>query len=57
LGIGKPMFTHGFSIPAAGIIRDKPILEHTEKDWRDTIDVNVGQLHELAAFCTDNFND
>jgi NAD(P)-dependent dehydrogenase (short-subunit alcohol dehydrogenase family) len=28
-------------IPAAGIIRDKPLLEYTEKDWRDTIDVDV----------------
>jgi hypothetical protein len=29
------------SIAAAGIIRDSPFLEHTEKDFRDTMDVNV----------------
>jgi hypothetical protein len=29
------------SIAAAGIIRDSPFLEHTERDFRDTMDVNV----------------
>jgi hypothetical protein len=29
------------SIAAAGIIRDSPFLEHTEKDFRDTMDVNA----------------
>jgi hypothetical protein len=29
------------SVPAAGIIRDRPFLEHTEQDFRASIDVNV----------------
>lgn len=38
-------------IPAAGIIRDKPLLEHTEKDWRDTIDVNVNGVFFTIQHC------
>ncbi|KIW88707.1 uncharacterized protein Z519_10753 [Cladophialophora bantiana CBS 173.52] len=39
-------------IPAAGIIRDKPFLEHTEKDFRDTMDVNVNGVFYTVQHCT-----
>ncbi|EXJ70192.1 uncharacterized protein A1O5_06260 [Cladophialophora psammophila CBS 110553] len=39
-------------IPAAGIIRDKPFLEHTEKDFRDTMDVNVNGVFFTVQHCT-----
>ncbi|KAK7187553.1 short-chain dehydrogenase reductase sdr [Paraphaeosphaeria sporulosa] len=38
-------------IPAAGIIRDRPFLEHTEKDWRDTIDVNLTGVFFTLQHC------
>ncbi|OAP57498.1 hypothetical protein AYL99_08236 [Fonsecaea erecta] len=39
-------------IPAAGIIRDRPFLEHTEKDFRDTMDVNVNGVFYTVQHCT-----
>ncbi|KAF2023183.1 NAD(P)-binding protein [Setomelanomma holmii] len=39
------------SIAAAGIIRDKPFLQHTEKDWRDTIDVNLNGVFFTIQHC------
>ncbi|KAF2114190.1 hypothetical protein BDV96DRAFT_647668 [Lophiotrema nucula] len=38
-------------VPAAGIIRDRPFLEHTEKDWRDTIDVNLNGVFFTIQHC------
>jgi hypothetical protein len=37
----KPHILINGSVAAAGIIRDSPFLEHTEKDFRDTMDVNA----------------
>ncbi|KIY01419.1 uncharacterized protein Z520_02971 [Fonsecaea multimorphosa CBS 102226] len=39
-------------IPAAGIIRDRPFLEHTEKDFKDTMDVNVNGVFYTVQHCT-----
>ncbi|OAL40090.1 hypothetical protein AYO20_00508 [Fonsecaea nubica] len=38
-------------IAAAGIIRDKPFLEHTEKDFKDTMDVNVNGVFFTVQHC------
>ena len=39
------------SIPAAGIIRDKPFMEHTPEDLRDTIDINLNGVFTTVQLC------
>jgi hypothetical protein len=39
------------SIPAAGIVRDKPFMEHTVSDFKDTIDINVSSSR-LVVYST-----
>jgi len=39
------------SVPAAGIIRDRPSLEHTDAGFRDSIDVNVDTADVKTSPC------
>jgi hypothetical protein len=45
------------SVPAAGIIRDRPFLEHTEADFKDSIDVNVNYLKPLTGCPSTDLNN
>ncbi|KAL6252900.1 putative secondary metabolism biosynthetic enzyme [Rhinocladiella similis] len=38
-------------IPAAGIIRDRPFLQHSVKDFEDTMDVNVNGVFYTLQLC------
>jgi hypothetical protein len=44
------------SVTAAGIIRDSPFLEHSERDFRDTMDVNVSEFGSLSWMNSDSEN-
>ncbi|KAK5272374.1 hypothetical protein LTR99_001765 [Exophiala xenobiotica] len=38
-------------IPAAGIIRDRPFLEHTQEDFEDSIGINVNGVFFTVQHC------